>query len=77
MAQKQTFEWIPCEERLPEEEDSYLVTLRWEREPAEVDTDVLWYSPARGFDPINAYTVTAWMPLPEPYDGERKDDEID
>lgn len=21
--------------------------------------------------------VTAWMPLPEPYDGERKDDEID
>ena len=65
-----TPQWIPCEERLPEEEDSYLVTLRWEREPEEVDTDVLWYSPARGFDTINAYTVIAWMPLPEPYEEE-------
>ena len=73
--------WIPCSERLPEDWVSVLVTLkRPERLPAWikakpenyfhiVDADVC----ENGEWSVNKKNVTAWMPLPEPY--QPKEDE--
>lgn len=67
--------WIPCEERLPELDEICLVT---EKDGSirhcyfdSVDP-VLFATVEEGMYVRN---VTAWMPLPEPYVGERKDDE--
>lgn len=59
--------WIPCSERLPEEQGLYLVTeLEFERIEIDIryfniDGDNKFWS-GWGDDP-----VIAWMPLPEPY----------
>lgn len=63
-------DWIPCSERLPEEDGWYLVTVRG----YETVTDVSLYS-ADGSawgDVSTKQKVIAWMPLPNPYreDGE-------
>ena len=68
--------WIPCEERLPEEQDEYLVTWVTKRYSGKrlVGIGIFEYDLSEDnwlFDDyMNAYvdaTVTAWMPLPEPY----------
>ena len=63
-------EWIPCSERLPEEDGEYLVWVRYEgREftTTEEYEDGMWnYSGAYNFND----KVIAWMPLPEQYKGE-------
>ena len=57
--------WIPCSERLPEDDKPVLVSFAWE------EVDIGWYkggdwcSDFRMHDPD--YGVIAWMPLPEPY----------
>ncbi|MBR3580751.1 MAG: DUF551 domain-containing protein [Lachnospiraceae bacterium] len=72
--------WIPCSERLPEEDGQYLITVKY----VHVD----------GYDDIYAEhgewgdgnwdmfcfghcgqveTILAWMPLPEPYTAESED----
>ena len=69
-------DWIPCSERLPDQEGAYLVTID-ERETEEGIPGVekvLWhkrqwetYSPMfNGLYPIGL-KVTAWMPLPDSY----------
>lgn len=75
--------WIPCSERLPEEDGLYLVTSR-EKATAEefgFDLDDVkvrkmrfnedgWRIPKHIPEWINGVvhtTVLAWMPLPEPY----------
>lgn len=62
--------WIPCSERLPEEDGEYLVWVRYEgREftTTEEYEDGMWnYSGAYNFND----KVIAWMPLPEQYKGE-------
>lgn len=75
--------WIPCSERLPEEDGLYLVTSR-EKATAEEfgfdldDVEVRkmrfnedgWRIPKHIPEWINGVvhtTVLAWMPLPEPY----------
>ena len=67
--------WIPCEERLPELDEICLVT---EKDGSirhcyfdSVDP-VLFATVEEGMYVRN---VVAWMPLPKPYVGERKDDE--
>ena len=59
-------EWIPCSERLPEEECKVLVSLTSLNGEKIVRTDFIrdgrWWQWHSGF-------VTAWMPLPEPYKG--------
>ena len=74
-------EWIPCSERLPEEEGDYLVTLE------NGVVKILGYSTTqrttypKGFYYIkNGFSwrqeqnpVVAWMPLPEPW--KRVDDD--
>lgn len=76
--------WIPCEERLPEDYGLYIATMNdgSVQECSYVPTDygdVLlngWSTcEASGFKVLNETDVLAWMPPPEPYEGERKDDE--
>ena len=77
-------QWIPCEERLPKEYGLYLAAMNdgSVQECSYVPTDygdVLlngWSTcEASGFKVLNKTDVLAWMPLPEPYKKERKNDE--
>lgn len=67
--------WIPCEEMLPELDEICLVT---EKDGSirhcyfDSADPVLFATVEEGMYVRN---VVAWMPLPEPYGGEREDDE--
>ena len=64
-------QWIPCSERLPEDEQPILfstTTGRVHQGRFHMDNSInRWYS---SLDKMRAYnnTVNAWMPLPEPYE---------
>lgn len=74
-SQPKVGEWIPCSERLPEEEEPVLV--QWEKYDRHLNItitylDVMWLDDAEEevFETINGVPngkVVAWMPLPEPY----------
>ena len=54
-------QWIPCSERLPERTGYYLVTGRQGAVNKRLYQDGYWYG---------NWTVIAWMPLPDPWEGE-------
>ena len=70
--------WIPCSERLPSDDKDYLVTDGESMAVGYYRTD------AKAWDNVNfgwlehreetcgLKTVVAWMPLPEPYEGDKK-----
>ena len=62
--------WIPCSERLPEEDGTYIAWITYEGSEytsmEEFDTVTMWDFHA--FNPNNK--VIAWKPLPEDYKGE-------
>ena len=61
----QKSQWIPCSERLPDNDDSVLISNK-------NGVTKAWWT-GRSWTSIavkNYKTVTAWMPLPEPYKGE-------
>ena len=77
--------WIPCSERLPEagKRTDCLVTVRHknpeykekdvcygEYDARNIDSPALWRFETERSE-YDALYVTAWMPLPEPYDGGR------
>lgn len=72
-------EWIPCSERLPDRNGTYLVTICSYDEIANInymsveygnsDGNFLHYGTEKPRAKIGKYIV-AWMPLPEPYKGE-------
>lgn len=72
--------WIPCEERLPEPNVAVLGYA-----PSFNNIFAVYYDSVCGWmtwDPVYDEPfpscqgeIVAWMPLPEPYEGERKDDE--
>lgn len=63
-------EWIPCSERLPEDEGRYYVTRHDDVTNTEF-IDILWYEENLWWNRHSTgdYAVTAWMPLPEPWKG--------
>ena len=54
-------QWIPCSERLPEKDGEYLTTTEDGLCDVESYGDGEWF-----YD-----DVVAWMPLPEPWKGEK------
>jgi len=66
-----TSQWIPCSERKPDENDKYLVT--YDNKNRGVSTAYYqdwcdgWY---KGSGKGYLKTDIAWMPFPEPYEGE-------
>ena len=75
--------WIPCSERLPEEPYGCLVTV-WDTNPITMDEfeNILPYFVGWDGEQWNdadgeqcPFEVIAWMPLPEPYQEERRTDE--
>ncbi len=72
--------WIPCGERLPENDDWQIVTVLDETGDTPFRyTDFGWYLEAAKCWIINAEQrtdIVAWMPLPEPF-AERRTDEVD
>ena len=72
--------WIPCTERLPEERQDVYVTVFWDNYGDTVTaygrrTQFGWslWNTVEG-ELLKGYTVTAWMPLPEPWKGADDED---
>lgn len=74
--------WIPVSERLPEEYNTVLITVKSrdsKKEPWIYFTDVATYHGCNGidwetfndWDEGQEYYITAWMPLPKPWEGEK------
>lgn len=73
--------WIPCEERLPDEDDEVLATIRYLDEAEDDQTDPYytieviflhdgkWMGNGSWVESFGYTKVTAWMPLPKPYKG--------
>lgn len=70
-------QWIPCSERLPEEEKrrywvctdtGYQCQCRWTNDVYGLGASDRWEW--KIFDIPQYQKVTAWMPLPEPYEDE-------
>jgi len=62
--------WIPCEERLPEDDEMMLVTVtNWDIDKVWVEVDNYDFE---GHDGWWSYhdRVIAWMPLPPSYKGD-------
>lgn len=58
-------QWIPCSERLPDNDDSVLISN------SHGVTKAWWNGKFWTSIAVKKYkTVTAWMPLPEPYQEE-------
>lgn len=76
-------EWIPVSERLPEERNHYLTTVKIDamncKPYYEIQTS--WYSDKQfvveyiGDELVARRSVIAWMPLPEPYKAESEEKE--
>ncbi len=63
-------QWIPCNKKLPKEEEEYLITCEDQYGDTFVkktmyspDSELWWGVPS-------SETVTAWMPTPKPYEVE-------
>lgn len=65
--------WIPCSERLPEDDRSKVVTLANGNAEVGYYSNGDWWCVGDSFRLENP-TVIAWMPLPDPYEVEN--DEI-
>ena len=66
--------WIPCNERMPEEEGIYLVTAtNCIFDTEEIAVGTCYFNIGYGFS--NNRKILAWMPLPQPWKG--ADDEAD
>ena len=61
--------WIPCSERLPEIEQTVLLSLRSLDVSVgfRANTDGYFYTEGEGY--VLYENVLAWQPLPEPYHG--------
>lgn len=66
--------WIPCSEKLPEESGYYMACI-YDPDVDDFDFRKTWFAHADDYgmeesgwiEPYDFETVTAWMPLPAPY----------
>lgn len=63
-------QWIPCSERLPEDDGTYIVSGKWGSGKVSVG-ECEYYKHDGYFRTAWNFDVIAWMPLPEPYKGEK------
>lgn len=65
--------WIPCSERLPKEDDLYLVTVRsWDDDEDDRCVRSLGYDVEDScWDNEGWWDVIAWSPMPEPFRGSK------
>lgn len=59
--------WIPCGERLPKETEEYLITTKDQYGDTFVKKTMYFPDDELWWDVPSSETVTAWMPVPEPY----------
>lgn len=59
--------WIPCSERLPEENGNYLVTVEANDGTASIKYQMVDHYGPKWLHEGKYEKVIAWMPLPEPY----------
>lgn len=81
--------WIPCSERLPESYGKYIVTsgnsvsavvhMLCYGETMYENDNPCWFFYDSEYGYVTVDDVIAWMPLPEPYktDGKEQDDAVD
>lgn len=62
--------WIPCSERLPEENGNYLVTVEANDGTASIKFQMVDHYGPKWLHEGKHEKVIAWMPLPEPYEAE-------
>lgn len=64
--------WVPCSERLPEEDGEYLTWIRYDGHEfmSIEDFECSGLLAQWNFEGRNDDEVIAWMPLPDPYKGE-------
>ena len=63
--------WIPCSERNPDETGVYLVTVA--SNDNKTNTVLFNYSKDYGWTVGGCFTIVAWMPLPEPWEGDTQE----
>ena len=65
--------WIPCSERLPKEDDLYLVTIQsWDDDEDDRCVRTLGYDVEdSSWDDEGWWDVIAWSPMPEPFRGSK------
>lgn len=70
-----TEKWIPVTERLPEKDGDYIVTYLWigtYSGEAYRETGIDEWKKGGWIDIPQTYEVTAWIPLPKPYQEDSK-----
>ena len=69
LKERKTGEWTPCSEKLPDMWDErYLVSLAWGG-IGVMEYKSTGFHNYGSFIPVPIESITAWMPLPEPYRG--------
>ena len=63
--------WIPCSERLPEEDQEVLATTNWSDVTFACRYDNNKWFIHEGNTNATTDDILAWMPMPEPYKGEQ------
>lgn len=66
--------WIPCSERLPEYDKPVLISTAWGKTEIGFWTQSGWMIIACSYREFEQDAVAAWMPLPEPYKAERREE---
>lgn len=62
-------EWIPCSKRLPKETEEYLITTKDQYGDTFVKKTMYFPDEKLWWGVYSSETVTAWMPVPKPYEG--------